>query len=169
MPDDPHHALLPPTQGHEHTRLLETELARIQASPTSKLSALDLSRYELSPDQEPDDASLPSHLGRARAAHAYISSRRVHLALLDAYGRNAWLVGNWQLEGMVKAAEGELAASRRALDVAAVRRRAGQEAVAGEVVALEDTWRKGVARVLETEAAAEVLRRHVLEARRRLG
>jgi len=31
---------------------------------------------------------------------------------------------------------------------------------------LEETWRRGVARVLETEAAAEALRREVLEARR---
>lgn len=110
---------------------------------------------------------LSAALARAYAAHEYVRGRRQHLALLESLGKNAWLVGNWQLEGEVRALERELGDAKRSVDLAAARRRAAQEAIAGELRGLEETWKKGVARVVETEAAAEVLRREVLEARRR--
>jgi len=54
------------------------------------------------------------------------------------------------------------------VDALTRQRRAAQEAAAPEMVSLEDMWRTGVARVLETEAAVEGLRRESLEARRRM-
>jgi len=47
-----------------------------------------------------------------------------------------------------------------------VARKSAQEGVAGEIVGLGETWRRGVGRVLETEVAAEGLRREILERRR---
>ncbi|KAK3373321.1 Pre-mRNA-splicing factor SPF27 [Lasiosphaeria ovina] len=174
-PDDAFHALLPPLPSTSSlTPLLEAELARVQASPSSKLSALDLSRYE-APELPSGLASLPAPgaraalsaaLARAYASQGYIAGRRMHLALLDSYGKNAWLVGNWQLEGCVRAVERELASARRAIDVVALQRQRAQDEAGPELKGLDETWRRGVSRVLETEAAAEGLRREILEVRR---
>ncbi|KAL2020932.1 hypothetical protein VTK56DRAFT_7819 [Thermocarpiscus australiensis] len=184
-PDDPHHALLPPpppppSESRFLTPLLSAELARLASSPDpakAKLQALDLSRYEapepLSPSSlsslaRPEASSLlQQSLARTYAAHAYVASRRAHLALLDSYGKNAWLVGNYQLEGELRALERELAETRRAVDVLTLQRKGAQDQAGPEIRGLEETWKRGVARVLETEAAAERLRREILEIRKR--
>lgn len=176
MPDDPHHLHLPPppTPTAFLTPLLTAELTRLATHPDSpsqaKLTALDLSRYEAPDPPSPSTlAALPTtqaraqllqdSLARAYASQGYVASRRAHLALLEAYGKNAWLVGNAALEGEMRAAEAELAAARREVDGATLRRRAAQDGVAGEMASLEEAWRRGVGRVLETEAAVEGLRR----------
>ncbi|GAB1313982.1 hypothetical protein MFIFM68171_04192 [Madurella fahalii] len=186
VPDDPHHALLPPAPRTESespflTPLLRSELARLSSASDpsqSKLAALDLSRYEaLDPPTpealsalSPSEASqlLQQSLARAYASQAYVSSRRTHLALLDSYGKNAWLVGNYHLEGELKALEAELAETRRAIDVLTLQRKDAQDQAGPEITGLEATWKRGVGRVLETEAAAEGLRREILELRRRM-
>lgn len=143
------------------------EYARIASDPTRKLSALDFSRYEapeIPPSSTPSE--LSALLSRAYASHAYVSARRAHLALLDSYGKNAWLVGNWQLEGELKAIERELSEAKRAIDVLTLQRKSAQDDAGPEIQGLEETWKRGISRVLETEAAAEALRREVLAARR---
>ncbi|KAH6845117.1 Pre-mRNA-splicing factor SPF27 [Chaetomium sp. MPI-CAGE-AT-0009] len=184
-PDDPHHIHLPPapTPTAFLTPLLSAELSRIaNASPDApskaKLNVLDLSRYEAPEPPSPTTlsalpaadarAQLAALLSRAYASHGYVSSRRAHLALLEAYGKNAWLVGNAALEDEVRRAEAELAAARREVDAVTLRRRQAQDAAAGEMASLEEAWKRGVGRVLETEAAVEGLRREGLGLRRRL-
>ncbi|KAK4032487.1 Pre-mRNA-splicing factor SPF27 [Parachaetomium inaequale] len=180
VPDDPYHALLPPPASPTPflTPLLTTELTRLSSAPTpqkSKLSALDFTRYE-APDP-PNTSGLPpsktipllqTALTAAYTSHTYISSRRAHLALLDSYGKNAWLVGNHQLEGELKALERELAEARRKVDLVTLNRKEAQDAVAAEMVSLGEAWKSGVGRVLETEAAVEGVRREVLGVRRRV-
>ncbi|EAA32297.1 hypothetical protein GE21DRAFT_7585 [Neurospora crassa] len=192
QPDDPFHALLPPplTPSSHITPLLESEFDRIashhvqaanpdgtQQAPPPKLSALDLARYSSLPeipsaselagmDSSEATTLLSSLLGKAYTDHAYVAQRRAHLALLDAYGKNAWLIGNWQLEGELKAIEKELAEAKREIDLVTLQRKQAQDEVGPEILGLEDTWKKGVGRVLETEAAVEGLRRQVLEVRR---
>ncbi|KAK5658559.1 hypothetical protein OQA88_1952 [Cercophora sp. LCS_1] len=166
IPDDPHHALLPPPHQPNLTPLLTSEYTRVARG--EKLNALDLSRYE-APETPSTDAApeeLTALLSRAYASHAYVSSRRAHLALLDSYGKNAWLIGNWHLEGELKAIEKELAETKKAIDVLTLQRKTAQGEVGGEIHGLEETWKRGIARVLETEAAAESLRREILETRR---
>lgn len=63
--------------------------------------------------------------------------------------------------------EKELSETKRAIDVLTLQRKSAQDEAGPEILGLEDTWKKGVGRVLETEAATEELRRQVLEARRR--
>ncbi|KAL2115800.1 hypothetical protein VTJ04DRAFT_10055 [Mycothermus thermophilus] len=186
VPDDPYHALLPPPPPSPKsskflTPLLVAELSRLSSSPDpskAKLSAIDFSRYESPPDppsptalaQMPQDeavAQLKDSLARVRTAHAYVASRRTHLALLDSFGKNAWLVGNAAIEAELASIERELAATKREIDLVTLQRKQAQEAAGAELVALQETWKKGVARVLETEAAAESLRREILEERRR--
>lgn len=187
VPDDPHHALLPPPLPETSpflTPLLASEFARIASSTSAdpskppKLSALDLSRYE-APTLPPSFSTLSSAeekaallqqtLSAAYTSQSYISSRRAHLALLDSYGKNAWLVGNYQLEGELKALESELAETKKAIDVLTLQRKEAQEQAGPEMQGLEETWKRGVGRVLETEAAAEGLRREVVEVIRERG
>lgn len=99
---------------------------------------------------------------------SYLGGRRQNLALLDSYGRNAWLVGNWHLEAELRALEAEVAAARREVDLVTVQRQRLQGGAAAEVQGLDEAWRRGVARVLETEVAAEGLRREVLGVQREL-
>ncbi|TPX13276.1 uncharacterized protein E0L32_006249 [Thyridium curvatum] len=180
VPDDPYHALLPPPHRPAFTPALAAELARVGAHPRQPLRAIDLSRYEAPelPDVATDSSStancpsaedLRSALERAYASRAYLAQRRAHLALLDSHGKNSWLVGNWQLEAELAGLEAELAAARRDVDLVTLRRQKAQADVAGEVATLEENWRRGVGRVLETELAAEELRQKVLEARRLQG
>lgn len=152
---------------------MQSELDRIAASPDpgrpAPLRAVDLSRYE-APDL-PDPAAagrgeLEPALAQAYTAMSYLGGRRQNLALLDSYGKNAWLVGNWHLEAELRALEREVAGARREIDLVTIRRQRVQEEAGGEIRGLDDTWRRGVGRVLETEVAAEGLRREVLEVQR---
>ena len=52
---------------------------------------------------------------------------------------------------------------KREIDVVVVERKGMQENVEGEVKGLGETWRRGVGRCLETEVAAEGLRREIEE------
>jgi pre-mRNA-splicing factor SPF27 len=88
------------------------------------------------------------------------------LGLLEKFGKNAWLVGNSQLEDILKDIETELADVRKQQEEVETLRRSQQESVQGEITTLEDTWKKGVGRVLETEVAAEGLKQQILEKRR---
>ncbi|KAI3395489.1 hypothetical protein diail_1275 [Diaporthe ilicicola] len=167
VPDDPHHALLPPPAEPAFSPLIQAELDRIANSPDpakpAPLDAIDLTRYELpdDPSEESTREDLEAALRQAGAAATYLSARRQHLALLDSHGKNAWLVGNWQLEAELRALEREVAAARRAVDLVTIRRQRLQHDVGGEISGLDDAWRKGVGRVLEAEIAAEGLRREV--------
>ncbi|KAI1112347.1 Pre-mRNA-splicing factor SPF27 [Nemania sp. NC0429] len=166
----PSSSLLPPLDHPPtFTPIIAAELERI--SKKQPLAAIDLSRYEVQDDD--DDQTLPSdpdelspRLSRAYATHTYLAGREAHLRLLDAYGKNAWLVANWQAEAHLGALERELAAARREIDVVNVGRRRLQDDVGEELKGLEETWKKGVGRVLETEIATEALRQQVLERQR---
>ena len=105
-------------------------------------------------------------LRRAYASSAYLSERLKSLGLLDRFGKNAWLVGNSQLEDVLKAIEAELAVTREQLEETERARRRAQECVKGEMETLEQSWRSGVERMIAAEAAAEGLRREILERRR---
>ena len=75
-------------------------------------------------------------------------------------------MGNSQLEDILKEIEAELAETRKQHEEVETLRRTQQESVLGEIKTLEDTWQKGVGRVLETEVAAEGLKQQILERRR---
>ncbi|KAH8178977.1 breast carcinoma amplified sequence 2 (BCAS2) domain-containing protein [Sarocladium implicatum] len=156
--------LLPPSAS-ESLKLspaLTTELQRVSSS--TPLSPLDLSRYEA---QEPlsttGATNLLPPLQNAAISSTYLSSRAQNLALLDAHGKNAWLLGNNELEAELRRLEAELAEIKADVDKVNVERRRRQEEVRGEMELLEDGWRKGVGRVLETEVAVEELRAKIRE------
>ncbi|KAI1186803.1 Pre-mRNA-splicing factor SPF27 [Nemania serpens] len=163
----PPHSSLPAFRPATFTPIFAAELDRI--AKKQPLSAIDLSRYEVQdapPPSTSDPSDLVAPLSRAYATHTYLAGRETHLRLLDAYGKNAWLVANWQAEAHLAALERELAAARREIDVVNIQRCRQQEEVGEELKALEETWKKGVGRVLETEIATEALRQQVLERQR---
>lgn len=174
IPDDHHHALLPPAITPQFTNFVNAELARISSSSEQQQQpeptrAIDLNRYQ-APELSSSSSSssdLDAGLSQAYTAMTYLSARRQHLALLDSYGKNAWLTGNWQLEAELKAVERELAATRREIVLLTVRRQRVQRDVGSEMRSLDDSWRRGVARVLEAEVAAEGVRRNVVDEQRR--
>lgn len=153
------------------------EHARLDASPGSKISAIDLTRYEALSAPAPTDptsdedkpgvlAQWNTSLKQAYTSAEYVSTRLTQLGLLETYGRNAWLVGNSQLGDVLGGIEAELAAVRAQADEVGAARRAQQESVRGEMGALEEAWRKGVGRVLEVEVAGEAVKEQILERRR---
>ncbi|KAF2683057.1 hypothetical protein K458DRAFT_390335 [Lentithecium fluviatile CBS 122367] len=146
---------------------VEQEHARLHADPNSKLSAVDPSRYEI-PDapSNADTAEWNKALEKAYISSEYVNARLTELGLLEKFGKNSWLVGNSQLEDILKVIEAELADVRRQQDEVEGTRRSQQESVHGEITTLEETWKRGVGRVLETEVAAEALKQQILEKRR---
>lgn len=84
----------------------------------------------------------------------------------DGKGKEDWLAGNESLVEELGALEKELAQTKEAIDFLAVERRNKQEAIKGEMEALERAWKGGVGRVLETEVAGQGVRSQVLEVRR---
>jgi pre-mRNA-splicing factor SPF27 len=104
-------------------------------------------------------------LRRAYASSTYLSGRNTSLALLETYGKNAWLVGNWQLETELKALETELAEAKKEAELLKDERRPRQEAVAAEMMVLQESWKKGISGLVEVQVATEQLRRDILDKR----
>lgn len=108
-------------------------------------------------------------LSKAYTSANYLSSRLQNLQLLEKHGANAWLLGNYQLEAELKSLEGELARAKREIDEVNGQRQRRQGDVRGELVGLEEAWRTGVGRVLETEIAAGEVRALIREELRKKG
>ncbi|KAF4121069.1 pre-mRNA-splicing factor SPF27 [Geosmithia morbida] len=141
--------------------IMAIELAR--AASGTALQSLSLSRYEAQeapPPREPASTHLRV-LEAAYVGESYLSSRLQTLELLDRHGRNAWLLGNHHLEAELRRVEADLAATRADIDRVNIERRRRQEDVRTEMHVLEDTWKRGVGRVLETEIAVEALRAQI--------
>lgn len=94
--------------------------------------------------------------------------RHENLALLEENGKNAWLIGNSQLEDILRDLEKELAETKEAAETVNKERKLAQEASKGELAGLEESWRKGVGATLDVELAAETLRMQILDQRRQL-
>lgn len=152
------------------TPALAAELARVSSGEPAK--PLSLSRYEAQEPPEPassSTASLRPVLENAYISAAYLASRAQNLALLDRHGANAWLLSNYHLESNLRGVERDLADTRRRIDEVNAERAKRQEAVRAELLMLDETWRRGVGRVLETEVAVEELKAQVREELRRKG
>ncbi|KAL0942515.1 bcas2 family protein [Colletotrichum truncatum] len=145
------------------------ELERVASK--EPLKVIDLDRYQTQepfpesgqPETAEDRERLADALRKAYTSFSYLQIRAQNLALLDKWGKNAWLIGNWGLENELKTLERDLSETKRQIDVLTVARRRQQEEVAAEMKGLEENWKKGVGRTLETEIAVEQLRREVLE------
>jgi pre-mRNA-splicing factor SPF27 len=140
-------------------------------------SGIDLTRYDNveppkqttphSDEDKPDQVQQwRSALQKAYTNSAYISGRLTNLSLLETYGKNAWLIGNNQLETLLKDLEKDFAEAKRELERVEQERKTRQEYVQGEMMMLEQSWKKGVRSVVEVQIATEELRQQVLEKKR---
>lgn len=87
----------------------------------------------------------------------------MNLSLLEESGKNAWLMGNVQLEAVLKELEAELSSVKEQVDSVNKARKSAQEGSRGEMLALEEAWRRGISQVLEVQVATAGLRRELLE------
>ncbi|TVY15330.1 Pre-mRNA-splicing factor SPF27, partial [Lachnellula arida] len=110
--------------------LLENEMLRIAAQ--APLNAIDRTRYEsLSPPSPSPSSSTTATtrkwqqtLSQAYTAQTYLSARSTNLALLNEFGKNSWLVGNAQLEDILRGLEREVEGVKTEIDEVVVERRA---------------------------------------------
>ncbi|MCJ1254102.1 hypothetical protein MMC24_001916 [Lignoscripta atroalba] len=170
------HPLLPTLPIPKFSPFITAELDRVASK--KPLTAIDTTRYEaLSPPSQPTDSTSDETspqllsawqevLQKAYTSSTHLNTRLSNLALLEQFGKNAWLVGNSQLEEILRGVEKELVETRGRVEDVNKERKGMQEGVKGEMEGLDEAWRRGVGRVLEVEVAAEVIRREVLLRRR---
>ena len=73
--------------------------------------------------------------------------------MLDAHGRNAWLVGNHLLEAQLGTLEKELEGCRAEVNRVNWERQMGQEARRSEMEGGEREWKRGVGGLVEVLVA----------------
>ncbi|KAK5129597.1 hypothetical protein LTR08_003028 [Meristemomyces frigidus] len=167
------HPSIPALRAAHFSARIATELDRLacgtaRAADPATATGIDLTRYEAPhPPFNPTDAEAwQTTLRQAATSAAYLRSREVNLALLETYGKNAWLVANSQLEDELRSLEREVEVVREELEGVEMARRAVGEGVGAEVEGLERGWREGVGRMLEALVAGERVRGEILERRR---
>ena len=163
------HTSIPELRNPQFSSLVDTEHAFLEEGKPRQ-TGIDLSRYKAldAPPAGSDLALWRETLQKAYASAEYLRGRETNLALLETYGKNAWLVGNSQLEALLKGLEMEIESARIELENVERERRDAQAGVQGEFEGLERGWREGVGRLIEVLAAAEGVRGDILE-RRRVG
>lgn len=161
------HPLIPSEPEYNFSPLIQTELDR-KAANLPMQGGIDLGRYE-APEAPSSDNGTETvgawrdTLRKAYASNSYLSSRLANLSLLDEFGKNAWLIGNAQLEDILRVLEKELAEMKEATDNVNKARKAAQEESRGEIVNLEETWKRGIGRILEVEIATQHLRQEIIQ------
>lgn len=160
------HRSIPSKYEPHFSALIEAEHVRIAAGQ-QKEGGIDMSRYEaLDAPAKGDLATWKATLQKAYASTEYLRGREINLGLLETYGKNAWLIGNSQLEDILKYLEKDLEALKLEQEAVEGQRKAVQGNVAGEMQSLEEGWRTGIGRMIEAQAAAERLKQEILERKR---
>ena len=162
------HPSIPTQRDARFSDLVEQEYARIGAGATRDPgTGIDLTRYEV--PEAPSRGDIPawkSTLQQAYTSAEYLRGRETNLALLETFGKNAWLVGNARLEDELRALERDVEVAKLELEAVEQSRRAAQANAEGEMRGLEEAWRRGVGRMIEAQAAGERLKEEILEKRR---
>ena len=132
---------------------------------------IDVSRYEAQDDPaaDTDEDAWRQHLRSAYISSMYLLGRQANLDLLDEYGKNAWLVSNSQMEYILQDLEQELDRVKNEIETVNKARKQAQEQSKGELLALDETWKSGIGKILEIQVATDNLRQLILESRRNLG
>src|SRR6266516_400090 len=146
------HPSLPALRELSFSPLIEAELARKAAN--EPLNGIDLSRYEAldppstSPTSDEDRPEVleawRDTIRKAYASSTHLQTRSTNLSLLEKFGKNAWLIGNSQLEDVLRALEKEMAQVKDQIDHTNLARKSVQESVSGEIATLEQSWQSGI-------------------------
>lgn len=129
------------------------------------MGGIDSSRYESFAEVSPDN-NVEVTKSALRAAYAnitYLRDRQTNIALLEEYGKNAWLIGNSHSDEIQKRLQNELEKVKAQSESTNKIRRAAQEDSRGELLGLEETWKQGIGRIIETQLATDQLRQQILQ------
>lgn len=160
------HSSIPIFREPQFSSLVDIEHALL-AEGKPRETGIDLSRYEaLDAPAAGDVEAWRTTLQKAYASAEYLRSRETNLGLLEAYGKNAWLISNSQLEDLLKGLERDIEAIKLNFEQVERERRERQGGVEAEVKGLEAGWREGVGRLIEVLAAAEGVKQEILQRRR---
>jgi pre-mRNA-splicing factor SPF27 len=174
------HPLVSLSYEPKFSQIIEAEHDRLASGAEKPAgTGIDLSRYEADALEPPAGPIPTSKAGReeylrkwrktlssAYVSATYLSGRTANLALLETYGKNAWLVANWHQDADVKHLESELASVKAQIDSIAEQRRLREEAAGAEMAVLEESWKKGVRGLVEVQLATGDLQSEILEKRR---
>ncbi|KAJ5525059.1 hypothetical protein N7494_011709 [Penicillium frequentans] len=166
------HPSIPPALESKFSPLIQHELER-KATGAPLTGGIDLTRYEApeppvraAAGESPKLDEWRQALQSAYKSSSHLSKRHENLTLLDENGKNAWLIGNSQLEYILGGLEKELAETKESSEKVNKQRKLAQEARYGELSSLEETWKRGVGAILDVELASEGIRQQILEHRR---
>lgn len=154
----------PPTS--QLTKALQQEVDRVAAGQQIA-GGIDLARYESSEDLSPDSnvESIKAALRSTYANMTYLRGRQTNIALLEEHGKNAWLISNSHLDDIQKRLDSELANVKSQSEDINRARKAAQEDSKGELLGLDETWKQGISRIIETQLATDQLRQSLAQKR----
>lgn len=161
------HPSLAPLSATDFSEILRQEIDRVAAGGPRQ-QGIDVSRYEApdGPAGESDEAAMRQALRTAYISSTFLSDRNTNLQLLDEFGKNAWLIGNSQTEEILQGLERELAGLKSETEKINQARKAAQEHSKGELLTLQENWKRGIGKILEIQVASDQLRRQTLERQR---
>ncbi|RMZ89736.1 hypothetical protein DV736_g3038, partial [Chaetothyriales sp. CBS 134916] len=164
---EPLHPSLQPLHESGTSELIHKEIGRVSTGQSWQ-GGIELSRYEAPDEPSLDDNAQIWHkaLRTAYISSAYLAGRRINLGLLEELGKNAWLISNSQLDEILKSLDQESEHLHQETDLVNRERKAMQESAKAEIVALEDTWKRGVGQLIEVQLATDRLRQEILQRRR---
>lgn len=139
----------------------------LEGQPTSKLSALDFSRFKLSLPETSDPKDWEDAVNNARAQLAQQENRILNLELLGQFGATAWKAHNSHLEGLLDSLMMQLEAVRAEILEINSQRRGAQTEVSGSLSSMEHKWRDLVESTAKVDLANIALEKKVEGLRRR--
>ncbi|KAH7104526.1 breast carcinoma amplified sequence 2 [Auriculariales sp. MPI-PUGE-AT-0066] len=151
----------------EKNSMLAAEMARVEAHKL--LPPMDTTRYSL-PAPESSDASEEEwqrSMDNAKAQLLHQQLRQSNLALLQAYGANAWRISNYLVEADAKAYEAALEQQREATTELNRERKNYQTRVGAQLGALETRWTELMSNLLQIEVANATTEGEILQLRER--
>ncbi len=153
------HPSLAPLPAVEFSEVFLQEINRVAAGQPLQ-AGIDVSRYEApdEPASDSDAATMRQALRNAYISSTFLSDRYTNLQLLDEFGKNAWLVGNSQAEEVLQSLEQELARVKADTEDINKARKSTQEQSKGELLTLQENWKRGIGNILEIQVATEELR-----------
>ena len=124
------------------------------------VGGIDLGRYE-SVDELDEDSNPEIIKAALRTTYInlkYLHGRETDLSLLQQHGKSAWLISNYHLQDIHKRQLSDLSQAKNEVETTNRMRKSAQEEVKGELDSLEETWRVGIDRIIETQIATGALK-----------
>lgn len=161
------HLSLAPLPTVEFSEIFLQEINRVAAGQPRQ-AGIDVSRYEApdEPASDSNESTMRQALRNAYISSSFLSDRHTNLKLLDEFGKNAWLIGNSQAEEILQSLEQELARVKAETEDINKARKTTQEQSKGELLTLQENWKRGIDKILEIQVATHELRQLIVQRQR---